>query len=678
MDNPLLESRGLPRYSAIRPDHVRPAVEQVLHDNRRRLADLLAGEPRDWDSLVPTLDRMDEALQRTWAPVTHLNAVRNSAAMREAHNAMLPALTEYETELSQHAGLQHAFRALAEAPEFASLPAAQQKYIRDGLRDFRLAGVDLPAKDKSRFRELARRLAELGTRFEENVLDTTDAWELPISDAARLAGIPAGDRERFAARARETERSGWVLGLDFPGYFAVMLHADDRELRETVYRAFTTRASDQGPHDKSHDNTPVMREILALRAEMAMLVGLDSFAAYSLADKMAESPARVIRFLEDLAARIKPQAEKEFATLQDYARTELGLERLEAWDVAWAGEKLRKARYDLSQEELRPYFPVPRVIEGLFELLGRLYGLRFAETDNADVWHPDVKLYEIRNADGSLRGHLYMDLYARPRKRSGAWMDEALNRTRRGGRLQQPVAHLVCNFAPPGEDRPACLTHDDVQTLFHECGHCLHHLLTEVEVEGLAGIHGVEWDAVELPSQFHENFAWQQDIVRLISGHVDSGEPLPEELFRRMQNARHFQTGMKLVRQLEFALFDMRLHMPAEPPDVETTLTAVRDAVAVVQPPAWNRFANSFSHIFAGGYAAGYYSYLWAEVMSSEAFAAFEENGIFDPDTGRRFRQSILARGGSAPAGELFREFRGRDAGLDAFLRHNAIGEQAA
>lgn len=678
MDNPLLEPEGLPAFSRIRPEHVAPAVREILQRNREGLRALLAATPApDWDRLVPALDEMDEALHRAWAPVAHLQAVRNTPELRQAYNQLLPEITDYETELGQHPGLYAAFRALAESPGFAALDPAQRKYVQDALRDFRLAGVHLPKDEKQRFRAIMQRLAELQTRFEEHLLDATDAWRLQITDPARLAGVPAADRARFAARAREQNLDGWLLGLDFPGYHAVITFADDRGLREQIYRAYVTRASEFEP-GAPRDNAPLMREILALRTEAARLLGHASYAEYSLADKMADSPEAVLRFLENLAARIKPRAAAEYAELERFARRALGLESLQAWDVAWAGEKLREHRFGLRQEELKPYFPVPVVLRGLFALLKRLYGLEIHETGGADTWHPDVRFLEVRDAAGALRGHLYVDLYARPQKRSGAWMDEALNRLHRGGRLQHPVAHLVCNFAPPVDDRPSLLSHEDVLTLFHECGHCLHHLLTRVDVAGLAGIHGVEWDAVELPSQFLENFAWQREVLDLISGHVDNGAALPAELFEKLVAGRHFHTGLKLVRQLEFALFDMRLHSRVPPPEVETTLAEVRREVAVVRPPDWNRFANSFSHVFAGGYAAGYYSYLWAEVMSSDAFAAFEEEGIFNPDTGRRFLETILEKGGSAPAAELFRHFRGREASLDAFLRHHGIEEQAA
>lgn len=673
MTNPLLQTTGLPAFSRITPEDIVPAIDNVLAENRALLDDLLANKQQlDWDTLVPALDEMDEKLHRAWSPVTHLNAVKNNMQLRKAYNAALPKLTDYETELGQHPGLYKAFQRLADSNDYAKLTTAQQKYILDELRDFKLSGVHLPDDKKVRFKQIMQRLAELSTRYEENLLDATAAWELHITDADRLRGIPANDLQRFADRAAKKEYAGWLLTLDAPSFLAVITHADDRQLRQTLYRAFVTRASDQ-TEDKQHDNAPLMTEILALRQEAASLLNFDNFAEYSLTDKMAESAKTAFEFLSDLITRIKPRAAEEMREMQTFARDKLGIELFQAWDKQYTSEKMRLAQFDLDQEKLRPYFPVPRVLDGLFNLVNRLYGVRIIKKSGADTWHPDVQFFQIIDSDGSVRGELYVDLYARPEKRSGAWMDEALNRKHRAGGLQHPVAHLVCNFAPPLENQPAQLTHDDVLTLFHECGHCLHHLMTQVDVAGLAGINGVEWDAVELPSQFMENFAWHREVIEAISQHIETGEPLPDELFDRLLRSKNFQTGLHLVRQLEFALFDMRLHTTDTPVDVTAVLDQVRSEVSVAPVPDYNRFANSFSHIFAGGYAAGYYSYLWAEVMSSDAFAAFEEQGVFNPDTGQHFLHSILEKGGSKPAGELFHDFRGRAPDIAAFLRHNAL-----
>lgn len=673
MTNPLLQPDGLPAFSRIRPQDVEPALDQVLAANRQAVAQLLNGRLPSWETLVEPLDLMDEKLHRAWAPVAHLNAVRNSPELRAVYNACLPRLSEYETELGQHEGLYRAFETLANNPDFHKLDPAQQKVIRDELRDFRLSGVHLSLRDKQRFRNIMRELTSLQARFEENLLDATDSWHKDIGDESLLAGIPANDLQRAARRARDAGTPGWRLTLDYPGYHAVITHADNRALRQEIYEAHVTRASDRGPHAGRWDNSALMRDILRLREEAARLTGFASYAEYSLADKMAASPATVIEFLRDMTARVKPRAAAEFAELAAFAREELRIADLSAWDVAYCAEKLRQRRFSLAQETLRPYFPEPQVVSGLFAMARKLYGLRIEPVAGVDAWHPDVRFYAIHDAEGALRGHLYVDLFARPQKRSGAWMDECLNRLRTRDGLQTPVAHLVCNFAPPMEDTPSLLTHDDVLTLFHEFGHCLHHLLTRVDYAGVAGINGVPWDAVELPSQFHENFAWQREALNLIGKHYRTGEPLPDELYERLIASKHFHTGMHLARQLEFALFDMRLHMQAGMPDINELLREVRREVSVVPAPEFNRFAHGFSHIFAGGYAAGYYSYLWAEVMSSDAFVVFEETGVFDSAAGRRFMRTFLEQGGSRDVSDLFIEFRGRKPALDAFLRHNGL-----
>ncbi|HEX7047478.1 MAG TPA: M3 family metallopeptidase [Gammaproteobacteria bacterium] len=671
MSNPLLLADGLPDFAAIRPEHVEPAIDNILAENRGAIAKLLEqSQPFTWSNLVEPLEALEDRLSRAWSPVSHLNSVANTPELRAAYNACLPKLSDYGTELGHNRALFDAYREVRSASD--SLDAAQRKILDDEIRDFHLAGVDLPDDRKSRFKEIQQELSQLTTKFEENLIDAAAAWHLKIDVEHRLRGVPADAIERARKLAEEHDAQGWWFALDHPGYQAIVVHADDRELRREMYTAWSTRASDQGPAASKFDNTEIMRRILSLRAEESRLLGFDNFAEVSLATKMAESPASVLEFLHGLVARVRPAAQVEFDELREFASRELDLADLAAWDVAWASEKLRKARYDISQEELRPYFPLPKVLDGLFAIIEKLYGLRVRETGVASSWHPSVRFFEIRNADDTLRGSLYMDLYARPHKRGGAWMDEALNRFRRGDELQKPVAHLCCNFGAPSGDKPALLSHDDVQTLFHEFGHCLHHLATCVDYPAAAGINGVEWDAVELPSQFHENFTWDREALDFISGHVDTGEVLPDALHEKLLATRNFHAGLFLVRQLEFALFDMKLHAAATM-DFESVLQAVRSEVTVVPVPAFNRFAHGFSHIFAGGYSAGYYSYLWAEVMSADAYAAFEEAGLFDRATGERFLHAILEKGGSANAGDLFRDFRGRPPVDDAFLRLHGI-----
>ena len=677
MDNPLLEWDALPPFSAIRPEHVEPAVDRVLQENRAAVASLAALPAPDWRGFETPLETLADRLHRAWAPVSYLNAVMSSPELRAAYNACLPKLADYDTELSQDEGLQKAYRALKEGSEWAGYGQAQRKLIDDALLDFRLAGVDLPLEQKTRFRTVMQQLSKLEAQFEDNLLDATQGWTLSVEEEARLLGIPADAQQRARHEAAGRKQEGWVFTLDYPSYAAVVLHAEDRELRREMYRAYATRASDQGPTAGRWDNGPVMQELLQLRHEAARLTGFPDYTAYSLADKMAGSPEEVLRFLEDLVRRVKPVAQHELLELSEYALERDGLAALEPWDIGYYAEKLKQERYHISEEMLRPYFPATPATAGLFQVMQKLYGLSFAEMPGADVWHPDVKLYELSDEAGTLRGRLYVDLYARAGKRGGAWMDETLSRRRTSKGLQAPVAFLSCNFPPPVGDTPSLLTHDDVVTLFHELGHCLHHLLTRVDYPSVGGINGVAWDAVELPSQFHENFAWTREGLDLVSGHYQNGAKLPEALYQKMQGARHFHSGLFLLRQLEFALFDLRLYREAgradEPGYVQRTLDAVRREVAVVQPPEWNRFAHSFSHIFAGGYAAGYYSYLWAEVLAADAYGAFEEAGVFDRSTGQRFMASILEQGGSRKAMELFVEFRGREPTLDAFLRLNGL-----
>ncbi|MBK1692031.1 oligopeptidase A [Ectothiorhodospira mobilis] len=677
MTNPLLDLQDLPPFGDIRPEHVEPAIDRVLADNRAAIQRLLDQPgPFTWENLVHPLDLLEDRLERIWSPVRHMNAVVNSEALREAYNRCLPKLSDYATELGQNTRLFQAFQSIAEGPEFPRLEPAQQRVITNALRDFHLSGVDLPEDKKARYKAIAQELSALTARFEENVLDATQGWQLQITDAGRLSGLPESALDMLRQNARQRDLEGYLVTLEFPSYYAVMTFAEDRELRREVYTAYVTRASDQGPHDRRFDNSGVMERILELRHEEAQLLGYASYAHLSLATKMAESPQGVVAFLEDLARRAVPAARDELASLQAFARTHLGLDTLEAWDLSFASERLRQHLFQLSQEDLKPYFPVDRVLQGLFDLVERLYQVRIRPADGAPVWHPDVRFFAIQDPDGQPRAWFYLDLYARSHKRGGAWMDDCRGRLRDGDHLQLPVAYMTCNSTPPVDGKPALFTHDEVLTLFHEFGHGLHHMLTRVDHPGVAGINGVEWDAVELPSQFMENWCWEREALDLISGHHETGEPLPAELFDKLTATRHFQAAMQMVRQLEFSLFDMRLHAEYDPSlggRIQKILDEVREQVAVLRPPEFNRFQHGFSHIFAGGYAAGYYSYKWAEVLSADAFARFEEEGLFNPQTGRDFLTGILEQGGSRPALELFKAFRGREPEIDALLRHSGL-----
>lgn len=677
-ENPLLmpDSSSLPPFSRIRPEHAEPAVRAIIEDNRRALGVLLDSGAASWEGLVKPLEAMEDRLDRAFAPVSHLNAVINGEGWRAAYNACLPLLSDYAADLGQNEALFRAVQALAESEEYRHLQPAERKVIDNALRDFRLAGVALPGEAKGRYKEILQRLSSLSARFQDNLLDATEAWKKPIAEREALAGLPATALAQMAQNAERAGQPGYLVGLDTPSYLAVMTYADDRALRREVYEAYNTRASDQGPHAGRFDNTEVMEEILALRHEGATLLAFSDYAEQSLATKMAADVATVERFLLDLAARARPVAERELAELTAFARERDGIDRLEPWDLAYYAEHLRQRRYELSQEALRAYFPAPRVIDGMFQVVGRLYGVTLQAVDCPQVWHPQVELYEVRDAAGELRGRLYMDLYARKGKRGGAWMADYAGRRRSAEGLQIPVAFLTCNFTPPLGEKPAELTHEEVLTLFHEFGHTLHHLLTRVDHLAVSGINGVAWDAVELPSQFMENFCWEREVLDLISGHVETGEPLPEPVRQRMLAARNFQAGMQMLRQIEFSLFDLRLHHRYQPGIdgfIQKTLDAVRAEVAVMTPPSWNRFAHGFAHIFAGGYAAGYYSYKWAEVLSADAFSAFEENGVLDRRTGERFLHTVLEQGGSRDAAELFEAFRGRPPSIEPLLRQHGL-----
>ncbi len=676
--NPLLDSHDLPPLADIRPEHVVPAVEELLAENRtaiERLVSQAGQQSPTWDTLAVPLEALNDRLARAWSPVSHLNGTMNNPELREAYQACLAKLSEYSTWMGQHEGLFRAWQALKEGPAWATLDENQKRTIDHTLRDFRLAGVDLPEESKRRYGEIKARLSELGNTFSNQLLDATQAWQLDLVDDRRLAGLPESALASLQANAEAKGLEGYRITLDFPSFFPVMTYANDRELRREVYTAFVTRASDQGPQAREFDNAPIMEEILALRHELAGLLGFATYADYSLATKMADSPRQVLDFLEDLATRALPQAREEFAELEAYAREELGMIELAPWDIGYASEKLREARHSISDEQLRPYFPAPRVVDGLFRVVERLYGVTFEEDTQAPRYHPDVRYFRIMEAGSPIAG-FYLDLYAREGKRGGAWMDECRVRRLEEGELQLPVAYLTCNFTRPVGEAPALLTHDEVTTLFHEFGHGLHHMLTRQTIADISGINGVAWDAVELPSQFMENFCWEREGLDLIAGHVDSGQSLPDTLLERLQSARNFQSAMDMVRQLEFSLFDFRLHHELSAPtagEIQVLLDEVRRGISVVPRVRFNRFQNGFGHVFAGGYAAGYYSYKWAEVLSADAWSAFEEAGVFDPETGRRFRTEILEPGGSRDAAELFRAFRGRDPSVEPLLRHSGI-----
>lgn len=670
--NPLLEESALPRFSAIHPEHVQPAVDAVLADYRKQVDALVAShDPRTFANTMLAQEALENRVEHIWTPVSHLHAVADTPALRAVYAKAEEAISDFGAELGQNRGLYAAVKAVADDAQFRELSRPARTLVEHGLRDFRLAGVALEEPARTRFRDIANALTRLGTEFEEAVLDATQAWTESADDAA-LAGLPETDRELMREAAREAGKDGYLVTLKPPSVQAVLTWADNRGLRERVYTAYHTRASDQGPDAGRFDNSARIEEMLGLRHEAARLLGFANAVEESLATKMAATSKRVLDFLHDLVQRAKPVAERELAELRGFAASELGIADLQPWDVGYASEKLRQRKFSLSEEDLKPYFPLPSVLDGLFAIVARVFGASLRERTGVDVWHPDVRYYDVLDANGKTIAGCYVDLYARTGKRGGAWMDVCRSRFRVDATTQLPIAYLTCNFAPPTPTRPSLLTHDDATTLFHEFGHGLHHLLTEIDYPSVAGIDGVEWDAVELPSQFMENFCWQREALDLFARHWQTGAALPDELFRRMLAARHFHAGLFLVRQLEYALFDFRLHQefdPARGARALDVLADVRREVAVLPPPVWQRMPHSFTHIFGGGYAAGYYSYLWAELLSADAFARFEESGIFNAATGAAFRDSILAVGGSRPALESFVEFRGREPNADALLR---------
>ncbi|MCP4874516.1 MAG: M3 family metallopeptidase [Gammaproteobacteria bacterium] len=677
MTNPLLEPGTLPAFSKIEPELIQPAIEQLIDQNRKSVSRLTAQQPPGWDNLIKPLALMNDRLDKVWSPVRHLNSVKSSPGLRDAYNSCLPLLSEYGTELSQNRALYQAYLEIAGSPSFVEFSQAQQKAISDSLLHFRLGGVELEGDDRKRYQRLQKELSELQSRFENNLLDSTQAWQFHTEDDADLQGLPEYAISLLRQLAEQKDLPGYRVTLDMPCYLAVITYAKKRELRKNIYQAYVTRASDQGITDKSWDNAQIMVDIVAKRQEKAKTLGFDSYAEYSLETKMATSVEQVTEFLGDLAKRSRQAAIEEDQERQVFAES-LGFEgELQAWDYAYYSEKLKQHRYQISDQDLKPYFSDKPVIQGLFDIVARLYKIHISRIETGiDTWDEMVGFYQIENEQGEAIGQFFLDLYARENKRGGAWMDECVNRYRIDGKTQLPVAYLTCNLTPPIGDEAALFTHDEVITLFHEFGHGLHHMLTRIDVPEVAGINGVEWDAVELPSQFMENFCWQREALDLFARHYQTGAALPDELYQRMVAAKNFQGAMQMLRQIEFSLFDIRLHQQQEVSSagqIQTILDQVRAEVSVLKTPPINRFQNSFSHIFAGGYAAGYYSYKWAEVLSADAFAAFEEEGIFNPETGQRFLQCVLEKGGSRPAMESFRCFRGREPEIEALLNHSGI-----
>lgn len=674
MSNPLLNYTGLPAFSKIKPEHIKPAVEAVIQTCRETIEAVSQIENPTWENFYLPQAAAGDQFSRAWSPVGHLNAVKNSPELREAYQACLPLLSEYSTWAGQHKGLYEGYLKLKNSPDFESYSLAQKKAIENSLRDFELSGISLPEDKQKRYGEISARLSELSSDFSNNVLDATMGWDIVITDESQLKGLPESALEAAKLSAESKGKKGYRFTLEFPSYYPVLTYCENRELREMMYKEYATRASDQGSNAGKWDNSANIDEKLKLRRELAQLLGFSTYADYSLATKMAENPQQVVEFLEDLANRAKKQAKEELCALKAFANHACS-EQLEPWDIAYYSEKQKQALYAINDEELRPYFPEDRVLSGLFELMKRIFGLRIEEKFGIDTWHKDVRFFQIYDEQGEERGAFYLDLYARENKRGGAWMDDCINQKRfADGSLQKPVAYLTCNFNKPIGNKPALFTHDEVTTLFHEFGHGIHHMLTQIEVGDVAGINGVPWDAVELPSQFLENWCWEEEALAFISGHYETGEPLPKEKLTQLLKAKNFQAAMFVVRQLEFGLFDFRLHL-AEPREglVLDTLKAVKAEVAIVKTPEWVRTPHSFSHIFAGGYAAGYYSYLWAEVLSADAFSKFEEDGIFNRETGQSFLDNILTRGGSEEPMVLFERFRGRKPTLDALLRHKGI-----
>lgn len=676
--NPLLSNFDLPPFSQIQPQHIKPAVESLLDSCKKSIEQVVQLPTQTWQTLVVDIDKVSDQFGRAWSPISHINSVLSSDEWREAYESCLPIISEYSTWVGQHKGLFDAYYAYSQSDEFATLSTPQKKVITNALRDFKLSGIDLPEDKQKRYGEIQAKMSELSSTFSNNVLDATQAFQKVITDEVELAGLPDSAIAAAKQMAEVKEIDGWLFTLDFPSYLPVMTYSENAELRKEMSIAFSTRASDQGPFAGQYDNSEIIDELMALRHELAQLLGFESFAESSLATKMAENTQQVLGFLSQLAEKSLPQAQQEVEELRQFAQSEFGVSELNPWDYAFYSEKLKQAKYAISDEALRPYFPESKVLDGLFTVVNRLFGVTVTEVKTGiDKWHKDVKYFDIVDKNQKYRGSFYLDLYAREKKRGGAWMDDCRGRVLWSeDQLQNPVAYLTCNFNQPIGDNAALFTHDEVVTLFHEFGHGIHHMLTQVDEASVSGINGVAWDAVELPSQFLENWCWEEDALAFISGHFETGEPLPKDMLDKMLAAKNFQSAMQMARQLEFSLFDFRIHAeydPAKGSQIQAILDDVRQQVAVVQPPAYNRFQHGFGHIFAGGYAAGYYSYKWAEVLSADAFSKFEEDGIFNSDTGNSFLTNILEKGGSAEPMELFKAFRGREPEIDALLRHCGI-----
>jgi len=681
MTNPLLVSSELPAFSKIKPEHVKPAVEQSISDCKKIIEQVLANnDVFTWENLVLPIDEVDDVLSKLWSPVSHMNSVVSSDALRDAYESCLPLLSEYGTFVGQHEGLYQAYLSVKNSKRFEQLNVAQQKVITNALRDFKLSGIALSDNDKKRYGEIATRLSELSSSFSNNVLDATHAFSITIEDVKELTGLPESALAAAKELATAKEQQGFTFTLDIPSYLPVMMYCDNADLREQLYTAFVTRASDQGPNANKFDNSAIMDELLSLRHELAGLLDFDNYAQHSLATKMANTTGEVMAFLENLAIKSQHQGKRDFKELSDFAASEFKKDNLQAWDLAYYSEKLKQSRYAISDEQLRPYFPKDKVVSGLFEVVHKLFGLSIKHREGVDVWHDDVNFYDVFDKSGERRGSFYLDLYAREKKRGGAWMDDCVGRSQLAdGSIQYPVAYLTCNFNGPVGDQPALFTHDEVVTLFHEFGHGIHHMLSQINASSVAGINGVPWDAVELPSQFLENWCWQPEALAFISGHFESGESLPQEMLTKMLAAKNFQSAMQMLRQIEFSIFDFTMHESYNPnalnneKHIQQVLDNVRTKYSVVTAPEFNRFQHGFSHIFGGGYSAGYYSYKWAEVLSADAFGLFEEQGIFNEETGQSFLNNILEKGGSEEPSELFKNFRGRAPEIDALLRHSGI-----
>jgi oligopeptidase A len=673
MINPVLYRESLPLFDRIEPDHISPAIESILNEANTLIHSLKKMSiPTSWGNFVEPIEIISEKISRAWGQIEHLNAVVNSDSLRKAYNDNLIKLTEFYTNLSQDESLYKKYQSLKDSEVFKALTPSQKRIIDNVLREFKLGGAELNETDKKRFKVIQEKLAKLSTQFEENILDATNEFSIFVDHLDELTGIPEENIKKARAEAKEDKKEGYKFTLHFPSYLPVMQYADSRALREKLYHAYATRASELA--SPKFDNTNLIEEILALRYESSKLLGFKHFTEMSLVTKMAKSSEEVITFLMDLANKAKPFALKDMDELKSFAKT-LKIEKLEAWDIAYVSEKLRQAKYSFSENEVKQYFPEHRVLKGLFKVVETIFKLKIIKSD-APTWHKDVSFYSIKNENDELVGQFYFDLYARNHKRGGAWMDEAISRYKNSLGSSHPVAFLTCNFSSPSDNKPALFSHDDVITLFHEFGHGLHHMLTKVDDYSISGIKGVEWDAVELPSQFMENFCWEWDVVKHMTEHVDNKNTLPKSLFDKMIEAKNFQSGMQTLRQIEFSLFDIRLHTEYSDQNKINPLKlleTIRDEIAVVRPPSWNRFPNSFSHIFAGGYAAGYYSYKWAEVLASDAFSLFEEEGILSSHAGQKFQNEVLSRGGSRPAMESFVAFRGREPTVDALLRHSGM-----